>query len=38
LNETSYQGSATGIFYNEQLKALTGSVDSRFTHEAAEGY
>jgi gamma-glutamyltranspeptidase/glutathione hydrolase len=38
INETSYQGSATGIFYNSQLKALTGSVDSRFTHEAAEGY
>ncbi len=38
LNETSYQGSATGIFYNTQLKALTGSVDSRFTHESAEGY
>lgn len=38
LFETSYQGSATGILYNAELKALTGAVDSRFTHETAEGY
>ena len=38
LFETSYQGSATGILYNAEMKALTGAVDSRFTHETAEGY
>ncbi len=38
LIETGYQGSATGIYYDAKQKALTGSVDSRFSPDVAEGY